>query len=373
MIVILHSSIDKNSYDYQHTVSALEALPEIECQIHTYPGKYETITEIHLIGNTSKISKENIEALPAVSRVIRISDEYKILGREPGQPGFSFEYNGVTFSQENLHVFAGLCAVDNQKNVEAMMKALQAQGQVCTRMGAYKPRTSPYSFQGLGKACLPMVFEMAGKYGIKVIAMEVTHEKHVEEIAEVLNQLGNPTGVMLQIGTRNAQNFELLRAVGSQTTFPILFKRGYGISLSESLHAAEYLADAGNHNIIFCLRGVKSLFGAPHRNMVDFAHVPVIKRLSRMPVGIDPSHSVGLLSKSPDGISDIYHATTQGVISGANLVLVDFHPNPSEAIVDSRQAIHIHQLPWFLEDIAIARKAYEQRKILAQRWNNPNP
>lgn len=249
-----------------------------------------------------------------------------------------------------------------------MMKALHENGEVCTRMGAYKPRTSPYAFQGLGKSCLPYVFEMAGKYGIKVIAMEVTHQRHIEEISEILNQTGNPTGVMLQIGTRNAQNFELLREVGSQKTFPVLFKRGYGITLAESMHAAEYLAHAGNHNVIFCLRGVKSLFGAPHRNLVDFAHVPVIHRLTRMPVSIDPSHSVGILGTTPQGLSDIFHVTAQGVISGANMVLVDFHPNPPKAVVDSRQAISINHLAWFLEDIKIARTAYEKRVELAKKW-----
>jgi 3-deoxy-7-phosphoheptulonate synthase len=369
MLIILNPTIDENSFEYQYTLQALREIPNIEIKINKVVGTQETITEIYLLGDTHAISKENIEALPGVSRVIRISNEYKILGRHPTDEGFSFEYNGVTFSQNNLNIFAGLCAVDSFENVEAMMKVLHEHGQVCTRMGAYKPRTSPYSFQGLGKACLPYVFELAGKYGIKVIAMEVTHERHIEEIQQDLTAAGNPTGVMLQIGTRNAQNFELLRAVGSQATFPILFKRGYGITLDESLHAAEYLAQANNHNIIFCLRGVKTIFGAPHRNLVDFGHVPVIKRLTRMPVGIDPSHSAGTLARDMDGMSDIYHATAQGVISGANLVLTDFHPYPPQAIVDSRQAIPISELGWYLEDIAIARLAYENRKTLAAREN----
>src|SRR5947199_107791 len=119
-------------------------------------------------------------------------------------------------------------------------------GQVCTRMGAYKPRTSPYSFQGHGKGCLPYVFELAGTYGIKVIAMEVTHESHIDEIQEALRLTGDATGVMLQIGTRNTQNFELLKIVGRQKEFPALLKRGFGITLTESLHAAEYLASEGN-------------------------------------------------------------------------------------------------------------------------------
>lgn len=371
MIVILKPSIDIHSIEYRFTLDALKGLSNVEIQHHSTQGSYDFIHEIYLIGDTEHISIDNIEALPGVAKVVRISTQYQTLGRRPNElSGFEFTYNGVTFSQNNLQVFAGLCAVDTMDNVEAMMKSLHRYGLTCTRMGAYKPRTSPYSFQGLGKTCLPYVFEKAGKYNIKVIAMEVTHQRHIEEILEYLHQAGNPTGVMLQIGTRNAQNFELLREVGSQRTLPVLFKRGYGITLSESLHAAEYLAHAGNHNIIFCLRGVKSLFGPPHRNMVDFAHVPVIRRLTKMPVCIDPSHSVGTLEQTPEGLSDIFHATAQGIISGANMVLVDFHPNPPTAVVDSRQAIPVSDLDWYLEDIHIAREAFEKRAALAKKRVN---
>ena len=235
-------------------------------------------------------------------------------------------------------------------------------------MGAYKPRTNPYSFQGHGRECLPYVFELAGKYDIRVIAMEITHDDHIEEISETLQKAGNPTGVMLQIGTRNTQNFELLKAAGRQKTFPVLLKRGFGITLEESLNAAEYLASEGNRNVVFCLRGMKTNMGDPHRNLVDFAHVPVIKRLTRMPVCIDPSHSVGTRESGPDRIPDILHATCQGVINGANLVLVDFHPQPTKALVDGPQALTLEELPWFLEDVKIAREAYEQRIQLCDRY-----
>ena len=294
-----------------------------------------------------------------------MSEVYRVLGRHKGdsRPN-NFTYNGVTFSQDNLNVFAGLCAVDSPESVEAMMKALQENGQVCTRMGAYKPRTSPYSFQGHGKDCLPYVFELAGKYGIKVIAMEVTHEKHVDEIGEALAMTGAPTGVMLQIGTRNTQNFELLKIVGRQQEFPVLLKRGFGITLDESLHAAEYLASEGNQMVIFGLRGMKTNIGDPHRNLVDFAHVPVVKRLTRMPVCIDPSHSVGSRSRSSDNILDIMHVTAQGVIAGANMILVDFHPDPAKALVDGPQALRMDELRPFLDDVAIVRQAFEQRLAL---------
>ncbi len=222
------------------------------------------------------------------------NDEFRILGRRTGNDeSVRFEYKGVSFDQDTFHVVAGLNAVDTRENVERTFAALKAAGQLCARMGAYKPRTSPYSFQGYGRKCLPWVFELAGKYGIRVISMEVTHDEHVDEIREALRLTGDPAGAMLQIGTRNTQNFELLKTVGSQREFPILLKRGFGITLHESLLAAEYVASEGNRDIVFCLRGVKTNFGDPHRNLVDFGHVGTVKRLTRMPVCVDPSHSVG--------------------------------------------------------------------------------
>ena len=367
MLVILHPDIMENSLEYKETWNFLQSLNNIELKEHIVQGQQQKLTEIYLIGDTQILNQEAIEGLPAVERVIRISDEYRILGRHKDTNRVTgFSYNGVRFGQDNLNVFAGLCAVDNPEHVEMTLKALQANKQQCTRMGAYKPRTNPYSFQGHGKACLPYVFELAGKYGIKVITMEVTHEDHIEEIDDCLEAAGRPTGVMLQIGTRNTQNFELLKAIGRQNTYPVLLKRGFGITLNESLNAAEYLASEGNSNVIFCLRGMKSEFGSPHRNMVDFVHVPVIKRLTRMPVCIDPSHSVGTRATAPDNIMDVMHATAQGVIAGANMILVDFHPKPEEALVDGPQAMLLEELPVFLEDIRIAHEAYQQRVQLYQ-------
>ncbi|MCI0590363.1 MAG: 3-deoxy-7-phosphoheptulonate synthase, partial [Gammaproteobacteria bacterium] len=341
----------------------------IQHRVHEEVGAQQTLTEIYLIGDTASIDASQIQSFAAVERVVRVSHQYRILGRhkDDNRPSH-FVYNGVTFGQDYFHMVAGLCAVDTREHVELMMRALKENGQVCTRMGAYKPRTNPYSFQGHGKSCLPYVFELGGKYGMKVIAMEVTHEDHIDEIHEALEQAGSPTGVMLQIGTRNAQNFELLKSVGRQKTYPVLLKRGFGITLEESLNAAEYLASAGNRNVIFCLRGMKTNLGDPHRNVVDFAHVPVVKRLTRMPVCVDPSHSVGARSASPDGLLDIMHASVQGVIAGANMVLVDFHPEPTKALVDGPQALLVEELPWFLEDVRIAREAYEKRLNLIQRF-----
>ena len=368
MILILKPNIDTEGAEYEQLVSHLSRLQNIELRIHRERGVEQTLTEIYLIGNTAALSVEDMRSLPGVDHAVRVSEEYRILGRHKDDHRSShFDYQGVRFSQDTLHVFAGLCAVDTPEYVETMMRTLRDNGQVCTRMGAYKPRTSPYSFQGHGKNCLPYVFELAGKYGIKIIAMEVTHESHLDEIREALENAGNPTGVMLQIGTRNTQNFELLKSVGRQQEFPVLLKRGFGITLDESLHAAEYLASEGNRKVVFGLRGMKTNIAAPHRNFVDFAHVPVVKRLTRMPVCIDPSHSVGTRSRGPEGILDIMHVTAQGVIAGANMILVDFHPEPSKALVDGVQALLLDELPLFLEDIRIAREAYEQLLSRFQR------
>ncbi len=371
MILVLNPNVEIESNSYQQLMAHLARLPDIQVRVHREVGAEQTLTEVYLIGNTSAIAVDDMRALPAVGRVVRVSEEYRVLGRHKDDDRPShFEYQGLRFGQDTLHVFAGLCAVDTRESVETMLKALEQHGQVCTRMGAYKPRTSPYSFQGYGKECLPFVFELAGKYGIKVIAMEVTHESHIEEIRKVLRLTGEPTGVMLQIGTRNTQNFELLKIVGRQTDFPVLLKRGFGITLSESLHAAEYLASEGNRKVIFGLRGVKTNMGDPHRNFSDFGQVPVVKRMTRMPVCIDPSHSVGARTAGPEGILDIMHAAAQGVIAGANMLLADFHPAPARALVDGPQALLLEELPHFLDDVQLAREAYEKRVRLAAKYSD---
>lgn len=367
MILILSDNTEPESPEYLQLMAALGRLPNIKTRVHRIQGVERAVTEVYLLGDTKALSIDEMQNLPCVEKVIRVSEEYRVLGRHPGDTRPThFDYQGLRFGQDTLHVFAGLCAVDTREHVDIMMRALKEHGQQCARMGAYKPRTSPYAFQGHGKTCLPYVFELAGKHGIRVIAMEVTHESHAEEIQQALHQTGNPTGVMLQIGTRNTQNFELLKIVGRQREFPVLIKRGFGITLDESLNAAEYLASEGNHRVVFGLRGMKTNLGDPHRNFVDFAQVPVVRRLTRMPVCVDPSHSVGSRMAGPDGILDVMHVTAQGVLAGANMVLVDFHPDPAKALVDGPQALRLDELGHFLEDVAIAREAYLKRAALAR-------
>ncbi|HMJ53470.1 MAG TPA: hypothetical protein VK540_15395 [Polyangiaceae bacterium] len=369
VIIVLRADIPRDAPEIAQVVAVAESFPGITTEVHRIQGAARSLTEIYLLGPTGVVPQSPFEEFACVEKVVRVTQRFRAIGRHDGQrDAIGFEYNGVHFSQESLHIFPGLCAVDTKEHVADTFMALQEHGVVTARAGAYKPRTSPYEFQGLGKACLPWTFEAAGKYGIRVIAMEVTHESHIEEIRAALATSGGATGVMLQIGTRNAQNFELLKAVGQATDMPVLFKRGMGITLEESLNACEYVASAGNHRVIFGLRGVKSQLGDPHRNLVDFAHVPVVKRLTRLPVCIDPSHSVGRRATDPDGILDTFHVTAQAVVAGANMVLVDFHPSPAQALCDGPQALTLEELRYFLDDVAIARSAWEERAKLAKRF-----
>lgn len=293
---------------------------------------------------------------------MNLATHYPLVARQANdQTKHGFELCGINLSQNSFNVIAGLNAVDNEANVVQTCKVLQKHGLKCARMGAFKPRTSPYSFQGHGDKCLEYVFAAAATYDIKIIAMEITHESQIEKVYDILYRQNNPTKILIQIGTRNAQNFELLQAVGRQKIFPVLYKRGYGITLEESIAACEYIAAAGNDNIIFCLRGMKSQFAGTHRNFVDVAHVPMLKRLTKMPVCVDPSHAVGNMQRDLNGIPDLFHVAAQAVIAGANMLLVDVHPEPAAALVDPKQAIALDDLSWFLEDVNNCRELYLKR------------
>ncbi|MFQ5513718.1 MAG: 3-deoxy-7-phosphoheptulonate synthase [Myxococcota bacterium] len=372
MIIVMKADILPDSPEVRQVVELAERYPDVQTEVRVIRGTTRALTEIYLLGSTAAVPEAPFEEFSAVERVIRVRERYRSIGRHAGQvEALGFEYNGLHFSQDSLHIFAGLCAVDRRESVEEMFRALASVGLETTRAGAYKPRTSPYDFQGHGRECLSYVFELAGRYGIKVIAMEITHETQLDEICGALDAAGHPTGVLLQIGTRNAQNFELLKVVGQQQEFPVLYKRGMGITLDESLNACEYVASGGNRRIIFCLRGVKSHLGDPHRNFVDFGHVPVIKRLTRLPVCIDPSHSVGKKVAASDGLLDIQHVTAQGIITGANAVLVDFHPRPEQALCDGPQALRLEELEHFVRDVELVRSAYLERLKLCEQLLGP--
>ncbi len=360
VIIILEPDLREPKHVVDSITAVAARYPGVEIRPYSFSGALHSFTEVHLVGSTAALPTGAFEALAGVRRVVRVSARYRLIGRhESNHLTVGFEHNGVRIDERSVHLFAGLCAVDTREHVAATMAALAKAGVVTTRMGAYKPRTSPYDFQGLGASCLPWVFELAGTHGIRLVAMEVTDATQIGEIDAALEQSGRPTGVMLQIGTRNAQNFELLKAVGRQRDFPVLYKRGMGITLEESLNGCEYIASEGNPRILFCLRGVKTHLADPHRNLVDFAHVPVVRRQTRLPVCIDPSHSVGIRAAAPDGLPDVFHAIGQGVIAGASAVLVDFHPDPERALCDGGQALTLDRLEPLQEYVRRVRSTYE--------------
>jgi 3-deoxy-7-phosphoheptulonate synthase len=368
MIIVMKADLPADSPELKRVIALAESYPGIHVDLHRIQGDTRSLTELYVLGPTEAVPLQPFEGFDCVEKVVRVKQKFRAIGRHDGQlEAMGFTYNGVTLSQETFTVFPGLCAVDTPEHVDQTFAALARHGIVTARMGVYKPRTSPYDFQGRGAACLPQLFESAGNHGIRIVAMEVTREAQIDEVRDALRKAGNPTGVMLQIGTRNAQNFELLRAAGAQTDFPVLYKRGMGVTLEESLNACEYVAAGGNRRIVFCLRGVKTNLGDPHRNLIDFAHVPVVRRLTRLPVCIDPSHGVGRRDRSSDGISDLLHAAAQGVIVGANMLLVDVHPRPDVALCDGPQALTLDELPHLLDDTALVRSAYEQRLKRASR------
>ncbi|PCI38358.1 MAG: 3-deoxy-7-phosphoheptulonate synthase [Elusimicrobia bacterium] len=359
MVILLEPDRSDHAAVVKAVKRAASRFPGIKIKPYEFSGASHRFTEVHLVGRTQGIPTLPFEGIPGVLRVVRVSSKYRIIGRHGAiDSSVGFKANGVFFDDKHLTLIAGLCAVDTRQHVDLMFKALAQEGLTAARMGVYKPRTSPYDFQGLGAKCLPYVFELAGKYGIKIVAMEVVDASQIKEVLAALKKTGKPTQVLFQVGTRNSQNFELLKALGKQK-MPVLFKRGMGITLEESLNACEYIASEGNPNIVFCLRGVKTHLGDPHRNLVDFAHVPVVRRQTRMPVCVDPSHSVGSLRETPDGIPDVFHATAQGIIAGATSVLVDFHPNPKEALCDGPQALTFDRLKPFVDYMTKVRRTYE--------------
>ncbi len=369
MIIILREGQAPDGPGALQIRAIVERTPGVRCASHTVRGAERALTEIYLLGDTKRVSLEEIARLDCVERAFRVSDTYRQIGRHEGQAeALGFEYRGTRFDESSFEVFLGQCSADTPQYVEETFAAVRKAGARLSRIGAYKPRTSPYDFQGHGRQCLPWVFELAGKHGIEMLSMEVCEERHIDELREELERAGNPTGVMLQIGTRNAQNFGLLRAAGRQRQFPVLYKRGHGITLAESLNACEYIASEGNHRVIFCLRGVKTNLGDPHRNFADFSMVPVVKRLTRLPVCVDASHAVGKRTRCSQGVLDIFHLSAQGVIAGANMVITETHPEPSRALSDGPQALLLGELEHYMQDLQIAREAYLRRLELAKQY-----
>ncbi|MGX7827292.1 3-deoxy-7-phosphoheptulonate synthase [Actinokineospora sp. 24-640] len=276
---------------------------------------------IGLVGEIERFATLGLAALPGVERVKKISAGYKLVSREHHSARSSVEVGGVAIGPDDVTLIAGPCAVETpEQTLEAAIMARDA-GATLLRGGAYKPRTSPYAFQGLGKRGLEILADVRAETGLPVVT-EVVAADDVETVAEYAD--------MLQVGTRNMQNFPLLQAVGDAGK-PVMLKRGMTATIEEWLLAAEYIAQRGNLAIVLCERGIRT-YETATRNTLDVSAVPVVQHLSHLPVIVDPSHSGG----RRDLVIPLSRA---GLAAGADGLIVDVHPHPETALCDGPQAL----------------------------------
>lgn len=302
--------------ELEQLVAAIEALGY---KAHVLPGDHSMA--VGVTGNQTCQDLERLSQLPGVKEVIRVSSPYKLSGRTFQPADTSFEVGGVTFGPDHFVIMAGPCAVESEAQTLRLAEAVKAAGAQILRGGAYKPRTSPYAFQGLGAEGLKILSRAREATGLPVIteAVDLPSLDVVYEYAD-----------MIQIGARNMQNFALLKAAG-QLDKPVLLKRGLSATIDEWLMAAEYLLSEGNSRVILCERGLRHY--DPHtRNLLDLGAVLVLRELSHLPVVVDPSHSLGRRSM-------VVPASRAAVAIGAQGVLVDVHDRPQEALCDGPQAI----------------------------------
>ncbi|MEP7053967.1 MAG: 3-deoxy-7-phosphoheptulonate synthase [Actinomycetota bacterium] len=278
-------------------------------------------TIVGLVGDIQQFESLNLANLPGVSEVLRISKPYKLVSREHHPQTSTILVGGVPIGSSTFTLIAGPCAVEDADQTLAAALMAQRAGAVLLRGGAYKPRTSPYAFQGLGEAGLKILADVRTETGMPVVT-EVVDARDVELVASYAD--------MLQIGTRNMQNFALLQAVGS-TDKPVMLKRGLTATLEEWLMAAEYIAQRGNLQIVLCERGIRS-FDPSTRNTLDISAVPMIRSMSHLPIIVDPSHSAG----RKDLVVPLARAA---MAIGADAVMVDVHPHPETALCDGPQAL----------------------------------
>ena len=282
---------------------------------------------IGLVGDVALFETLNLQALRGVSKVTRVSAKYKLVSREQHPERSVVRVRGVPIGPDTVTLMAGPCAVETPDQTLEAARMAQAAGATILRGGAYKPRTSPYAFQGLGERGLQILAEVRDETGLPVVT-EVVGEQDVDTVAAYAD--------MLQIGTRNAQNFPLLQAVGAAGK-PVLLKRGMNATIEEWLMAAEYIAQRGNLDIVLCERGIRT-FETATRNTLDISAVPVAQRLSHLPVIVDPSHS--------GGRRDLVLPLSRAAIAvGADGVIVDVHPQPDVALCDGPQALVPEDLP----------------------------
>jgi 3-deoxy-7-phosphoheptulonate synthase len=284
-------------------------------------------TVIGAVGDERSLDPDMFTPLPGVESAMHIAKQYKIVSRESHPESTVIDVAGVPLGGKQVQIIAGPCSVETPEQMELSAKYVQEAGCRLMRGGAFKPRTSPYTFQGKGEEGLDIFRAAASKYKLPIVTelmdvrqLDLFHKYDVD---------------VIQIGTRNMQNFDLLKEVG-RSNKPVILKRGMSATISEWLMAAEYIAAGGNHNIIFCERGIRT-FETYYRNVLDVTAIPVLKKETHLPVIIDPSHAGGKAWMVP--------ALSQAAVAaGADGLLVEMHPNPCEAWCDADQALAPQEL-----------------------------
>jgi 3-deoxy-7-phosphoheptulonate synthase len=298
---------------------------------HAIPGAQRTA--IGITGNQGTVQAGGLDELPGVAEVIRVSKPYKLVSRDVKEDNTVIKFGDSSIGGRELAIMAGPCAIESREQAFAVAAVVQKAGARFFRGGAYKPRTSPYSFQGLGEEGLKIMAEVRERFGLKIVTEAIDNEslELVEEYADII-----------QIGARNMQNFSLLKRAGKAKK-PVLLKRGMAATLEEFLMAAEYLMSEGNYNVILCERGVRT-FADHTRNTLDLSVVPAVQRLSHLPILVDPSHGTGKRDK-------VLPLSRAAVAVGADGLLIEVHHDPDRALSDGMQSIYPEQFDELMTEI----------------------
>ncbi|NLT51888.1 MAG: 3-deoxy-7-phosphoheptulonate synthase [Ignavibacteria bacterium] len=289
------------------------------CTPHELPGTRKL--GIGITGATNLLKEDDFRVMKSVEDVVRISQKYKLVSREMKKEDTILNISGNEIGGKNLAIIAGPCSVESREQILTIAEILKNQGIKFFRAGAYKPRSSPYAFQGLKEKGLEYLAEVKSQFGLTIIT-ELLNPHNITEVADVAD--------IIQIGARNMQNFALLEEVG-KTGKPILLKRGLSATVEDLLMSAEYIAAQNNFNIILCERGIRT-FETSTRNTLDLNAVPVVKKHSHLPILVDPSHGIGIGDKVPA-------MALAGIAAGADGLIIEVHHKPEEALSDGYQSL----------------------------------
>lgn len=297
----------------------MNKLTTLGLKVHLSEGATRTI--IGIIGNKQLIAQLPIEAMDGVEKTVSVTVDYKLVSREFKQDDTIVDVGGILIGGNHLAVMAGPCAVESREQLLQSAFIVKEAGAQFLRGGAYKPRTSPYAFQGLEEKGLEMLAEAREKTGLKIVT-EVVDVESVPVVSAYAD--------MLQIGSRNMQNFQLLKTVG-KTNKPVLLKRGLSATINEWLNAAEYIMSEGNYNVVLCERGIRT-YEEYTRNTLDLSAVAAVKNISHLPIIVDPSHGTGRWKL-------VRPMARAGIAAGADGLMIEVHPNPAEALSDGKQSL----------------------------------